>query len=153
MKEKTLRYPGHVQMIQTLQDSGFFEKEPVDVGGARVSPLEFTSRMLIDAWHLGPDEAELTVMRVTVTGVEDGTRKTYVHQLHDEYDRATGTSSMARTTGYTCTAAAALVLDGTFAEKGVFPPERVGGQPDCYERMRSYLAERDVVYRTIETTS
>jgi saccharopine dehydrogenase-like NADP-dependent oxidoreductase len=153
MKEKTLRYPGHVRMIQTLQDSGFFEREPLDVGASRVSPLEFTSRLLVDAWHLGPEEAELTVMRVTVSGVEDGSRKTYVHHLHDEYDSATRTSSMARTTGYTCTAGAGLVLNKTFAEKGVFPPERVGAHPGCYERMRSYLSERNVVYRTIETAT
>jgi saccharopine dehydrogenase-like NADP-dependent oxidoreductase len=147
MKEKTLRYPGHIRLIQALQSAGFFDKKKIRVGDAEVSPLEFTSRILIDAWTLGPDEEEITIMRVTVAGEEDGEKKTYVYHLYDEYDAASGTSSMARTTGYTCTAAASLLLEGSFSEKGVFPPERVGQDRRCFEHLLAYLARRGVEYR------
>jgi saccharopine dehydrogenase-like NADP-dependent oxidoreductase len=147
MREKTLRYPGHIGLIQALKDSGFFAKEEIAIGDARVSPLEFTAGILTEAWAAAPDEDEFTIMRVTVEGEEAGRKKTYVYDLYDEYDRETGTSSMARTTGYTATAAAQLLLNGLFKEKGVFPPELVGRHPRCFDPMLAYQAERGVVYR------
>lgn len=147
MKEKTLRYPGHVRLIQALQAAGFFDEEKIDLGGAAVSPRDFTARLLIDEWTLAPDEAEFTVMRVTVQGREAGRARTYVYHLHDAYDAATATSSMARTTGYTCAAAAHLVLDGRFTDKGLFPPELVGRRAACFDAVLAYLAERSITLR------
>lgn len=150
MKEKTLRYPGHIRLIQALKESGFFKREKIEVGGVTVSPLEVTSRVLIDEWALAPGEEELTVMRVTIEGEEDGSKKTYVYRLYDEYDAKSGASSMARTTGYTCTAGVELILDGRFTRKGVFPPELVGKEPGCFEPMLAHLTERGVRYRKDE---
>jgi hypothetical protein len=39
------------------------------------------------------------------------------YDLFDRYDQQTKTSSMERTTGYTCTAAANMVLDGVQAKE------------------------------------
>ncbi|HEY8212268.1 MAG TPA: saccharopine dehydrogenase C-terminal domain-containing protein, partial [Myxococcaceae bacterium] len=36
MKEKTLRYPGHIELMRVLRHTGFFSKEPLQVGGATV---------------------------------------------------------------------------------------------------------------------
>ena len=52
MKEKTLRYPGHIRLIQALKESGFFKREKIRVGDAEISPMEFTSKVLIDEWAL-----------------------------------------------------------------------------------------------------
>lgn len=82
-----------------------------------ISPLDFTSRLLLNEWKLGPEEEEFTVMKVIVKG--EG--QTIEYNLIDRYDAATKTSSMARTTGYTCTAAVNLITKGMFTEKGVFP--------------------------------
>jgi saccharopine dehydrogenase-like NADP-dependent oxidoreductase len=51
---------------------------------------------------------------------------------------------MARTTGYTCTAVARLVLDGTFTAKGVCPPEYVGAADGCFERVVADLQTHGV---------
>jgi hypothetical protein len=40
MKEKTLRHPGHVQLMAAFRETGLFSKEPRQVGGARVRPLD-----------------------------------------------------------------------------------------------------------------
>jgi saccharopine dehydrogenase-like NADP-dependent oxidoreductase len=146
MKEKTLRYPGHLRLIQALKESGFFKREKIRVGDAEVSPMEFTSKVLIDEWTLAPGEEELTIMRVTIEGEEAGSVKAHVYDLYDEYDEETDVSSMARTTGYTCTAAAELILGGLFTRKGVFPPELVGKQRPCFDHMLAYLAVRGVTY-------
>ena len=147
MKEKTLRYPGHVEYVRVLKESGFFSTDPIDVGGAKVRPLDFTSRILFDEWKLGETEEEITVMRVTVKGENaSGQLEEVVYTMYDEYNSGTGTSSMARTTGYTATAAANLFLDGLFSEKGVFPPELVGRHKVCFEYLLAYLKERDIIY-------
>ena len=60
MKEKTLRYPGHVEYIRVLKESGFFQERKIEVNGAEVSPMEFTSKILFDEWKLGENEDKLT---------------------------------------------------------------------------------------------
>lgn len=147
MKEKTLRYPGHVEYVRVLKESGFFNVEKVEVNGDMVSPLDFTSKILFNEWKLGETEEELTVMRVTVKGEnEAGQIEEVVYNLHDEYCVKTNTSSMARTTGYTATAAANMFLDGLFSEKGVFPPELVGKHEACFNYFMSYLKDRNIHY-------
>ncbi len=152
MKEKTLRYPGHVEIIKALKECGFFSTDKVNVQGMAVSPLEVTSKVLIDDWKLGETEQEFTVMRVTVRGTdEDGKRVKVEYNLYDEYNPISQTSSMARTTGYTATAAANMFLDGLFPAKGVFPPELIGREKACFDYILKYLEERDVYYvKTIE---
>ena len=147
MAEKTLRYPGHIALIEDLKQSGFFSEEPVDVKGTRVVPLDVTARLLIDQWKLKPGEPELTVMRITVEGEEQGKRVRHVWDMYDEFDPKTGFSSMSRTTGFTCAAAANLLLDRAFDVTGVHPPEHVGAVDACYGYMLAYLAERGVHYR------
>jgi len=147
MKEKTLRYPGHVEYVRVLKESGFFNDEKVDVNGILVSPLDFTSKILINEWKLGETEEELTVMRVTLKGINaNGQTEEIVYNLHDEYCKDTNTSSMARTTGYTATAAANLFLEGLFSEKGGFPPELVGKHEACFNYFLKYLEKRGVHY-------
>ena len=147
MKEKTLRYPGHVEYVRMLKESGFFSTEKMEVGGTMVSPLEFTSQILFSEWKLGEAEEEFTVMRVTLKGEnEQGQREEIVYDLYDEYHPETQTSSMARTTGYTATAAANMMLEGLFSEKGVFPPELVGKDERCFQFILQYLEERGVRY-------
>ncbi|MFT4680779.1 MAG: lysine 6-dehydrogenase [Granulosicoccus sp.] len=150
MKEKTLRYPGHIDLIKALKASGFFSEEKIEMNGTSVSPKDFTSKVLLDEWKLGSEEEEFTVMRVVLEGDDNGTRKKISYHLYDEYDQTTKVSSMSRTTGYTCTASANLILGGHFNENGVFPPELVGGKGDCFEFVMNYLADRGVVYRKEE---
>lgn len=148
MKEKTLRYPGHVEYVKVLKESGFFSEESIDVKGTSISPLQFTSNILFNEWKLGETEEELTVMRVTVKGKnKKGQIEEVVYNLHDEYCAETNTASMSRTTGYTATAAANLFLEGIFTEKGVFPPELVGKHEACFNYFIKYLEERNIFYR------
>lgn len=148
MKEKTLRYPGHVEYVRVLKESGFFSTEPLSVNGNSITPLEFTSQLLFNEWKLGAEEAEFTVMRVSVQGTnETGQIVQVQYDLFDEFDTNTRTSSMARCTGYTATAAVNMVLQGLFNDKGVFPPELVGKHEACFEFVLDYLAQRGVQYR------
>jgi len=143
-KEKTMRYPGHVDIIISLKESGFFNETPIDINGSKISPLKVTSQILFNEWKLGLEEEELTVMKVKLIGKKDGESKTIEWNLLDFYDHETKISSMARTTGYTCTAAVNLLAQNLFNEKGVFPPELVGKHKNCFDFILEYLRERKV---------
>lgn len=153
MKEKTLRYPGHVEYIKVLKESGFFDTEEITVDGRKVRPIDFTAKILIDEWKLEDNEEELTVMRVSLLGKNGrNEEEKVVYELYDEYCKKTGVSSMARTTGYTATAAANMYLEGLFTEKGVFPPELIGKHEPCFNYILDYLDERGVQYtKSVET--
>ena len=146
MKEKTLRYPGHVEYVRVLKESGFFHDEPIFENGQ--SALDVTSKILFKEWKLNENEEELTVMRVTIEGVNKATkhRENISFDLYDEFDHETKISSMARTTGYTATAAVNMYLDGLVSKKGILPPELVGSDKLCYDYFFSYLEERGVKY-------
>jgi lysine 6-dehydrogenase len=142
MKEKTLRYPGHIDLMKGLIKAGFLNSTALNFKGQQISPLEFTSTLLFDQWKLGPTEAEFTLMTIKI----DTAEKTILYELYDEYDAQTQTSSMSRTTGYTCTAALNLLIKNLFTEKGVFPPELVGKDETCFNFILNYLKERNVTY-------
>ncbi len=151
MKEKTLRYPGHIEKMAVLRESGFFGTDPVDVGGAKVRPIDLTAKLLFPMWKLEPGEADVTVLKVIVEGLKAGKRTRLTYDLFDTYDASTGIHSMARTTGYTATAAVRMVGRGLFTKKGVYPPELVGLERPCVEFLLAELRARGVIYKeTIE---
>jgi len=146
MKEKTLRFPGHIKMIQALKSAGFLDHEPLKVKSKEFIPFDITSEILFKAWKLNPEDREFTIMRIVVQGEENGVKKEIIYDLYDEYDSIKKISSMARTTGYTATAAADMILNNVFNEKGMFPPELVGKNPECYKYILDYLKERNINY-------
>lgn len=147
MIEKTLRFPGCIEYLRVLRAAGYFSYDEIEVNGQRIRPVDVTAKLLFPKWKLKPGEGDFTVMRITVEGTENGQPRTYTYDLLDRYDPATDVISMARTTGYTCTAVAHLVLGGQFNRVGICPPEFVGESEANFQFVRGYLAERGVVYR------
>ncbi|NNG01901.1 MAG: saccharopine dehydrogenase [Desulfobacteraceae bacterium] len=146
MKEKTLRYPGHIEKITMLKETGFFSQKPIDFNGMQISPLDFTTRMLFPKWKLDEGEQDITVMKIKVEGVKDGKQRRYTYDLFDEYDSTTAVHSMARTTGYTATTAVRMLAKGVFDRKGICPPEFVGREAACTRFLLEGLAKKGVVY-------
>jgi saccharopine dehydrogenase-like NADP-dependent oxidoreductase len=126
MKEKTLRYPGHIAYIQELQATG----------------RPWTP----DSWKAGDDQDEFTILRVNIDGTENGVERKISYTLFAGYDSQTGISSMARTTGYSCTAVARCVLDGAYEHAGISPPSYIGEAPGCLRRIFAHLRGRGIVF-------
>ncbi len=150
MKEKTLRFPGHAEIMRILRATGYFDEQLVEVSGVKIRPVDLTARLLSSAWQLGPGEEDMTVMRVEVEGLLNGRRVLRRYDLLDRYERETATTSMARTTGYTCTGLARVVADGLFTEPGISPPEVVGRAPGCFAFVVRHLEERGVRFTETE---
>ncbi|MGC9363026.1 MAG: saccharopine dehydrogenase family protein [Fidelibacterota bacterium] len=150
MLEKTLRYPGHIEKIQLLKRLGFFSDKEIGINGKKVVPLALTSQLLFREWQLQPEEAELTIMRIVIRGRSENWDKTVTFNLLDRYDPVTGQSSMARTTGYTCTAVANLMLDGQVRQAGICPPEFIGEDAANMRFILDYLNARNIQFVTTE---
>ncbi|MCA9783952.1 MAG: saccharopine dehydrogenase NADP-binding domain-containing protein [Candidatus Cloacimonetes bacterium] len=149
MVEKTLRWPGHYDAIRLLRDGGFLDTTPLPGMPGGPTPLELSARLLLPQWKLEPGEAELTVMRVDVQGHDE--RGPLLHRWDlDDRTTAAGVSSMARTTGYTCTATLRALAEGLYDVPGISPPETVARNARAFERILALLAERDVTLHHTE---
>ena len=150
MIEKTLRYLGHAELMKTFRIAGLFSSEEVKIGANKIRPVDLTSQLLFPHWKPAPNEKEFTVLRLKIITKENSFNKEYTFDLFDEYDEKTSTSSMARTTGYTCTSAARLILNDDFSRKGICPPEFIGSEPGCYHKIVSMLGERNIRFTLAE---
>ncbi len=146
MKEKTLRYPGHIEYIKVLKKCGFFDSKEIEVNGKKIKPIDLTSKLLLPLWSLEEGEDEFTVLKITIEGEENNQPKTYTYTLIDRYNHEDDVSSMSRTTGYTCTSAARLLLKDKFHRKGICPPEYLGEEEDCYLSIINDLNERGIKF-------
>ena len=142
MIEKTLRYPGCVEYLKVLRASGFFSYEEIEVNGTKIKPIDVTSKLLFPKWEMKDGDKDFTIMRIIIKGEENGNQVKYQYNLLDRYED--NTISMARTTGFTCTAAANLVLNKKYKKTGISPPEYLG---EHFEFIRNYLSERNVIYK------
>ena len=142
MIEKTLRYPGCVEYLRVLRDSGFFSYNEIEVDGKMIRPIDVTSKLLFPIWKMKDGDKDFTIMRIIIKGYEDNAEVSYQYNLLDRFQD--GTISMARTTGFTCTAVANLVINGDYKRLGISPPEYLG---EHFNFVRNYLSERGVIYK------
>ena len=142
MIEKTLRYPGCVEYLKVLRESGFFSYDEIEVKGQKIRPINVTSKLLFPKWEMKEGDKDFTVMRIIIKGKENGNDTIYRYDLLDRFQN--NTISMARTTGFTCTAVANLVLNGDYNRKGISPPEYLG---EHLTFVKKYLEDRSVFYK------
>ncbi len=143
MHEFTLRYPGHSDMISTLRVLGFFERNPVKIGGVEVEPRQMSIELLRGSMSRGSPE-DFLALRVDVKGLSRGKRVHLRYQLLDRYDRRSGVSAMARTTAYPCTSVALLMGRGKIKETGIVTPERITQDERLFRFVLDRLDERGV---------
>lgn len=146
MKEKTLRYPGHIELMRVFRATGLFSHDPINVRGVSVKPIDVISALMFPKWTYEKGEEDLTVMRVIVEGVKDRRPTRFTWDLLDFYDQATHSTSMSRTTAFPCTIMARLVAGGEFRRPGVIPPELIGQTPGMLERVLKQLELRGITY-------
>jgi len=153
MKEKTLRYPGHIELMRVFRETGFFRRDEVMVGGAKVRPIDLTASLMFPKWTYEPGEQDLTVMRVIVEGTKSGKNIRLAWDLLDFFDQASGSTSMSRTTAFPCTIVAGMIVRGEYRNPGVVPPELIGRQPGMLDRVLKQLQHRGVQFRATETVT
>lgn len=149
MKEKTIRYPGHIDKIKVLRESGFFSEENIELEGCEISPLKFTSKILFPQWEMKEGDKDKTLFRIIAEGYKDSRPVKYIYNMVDEFDESTGIHSMARTTGYTATSVARLISAGLFDRKGITAPEFITNDRECVEFILERMKERGIEFKLV----
>jgi len=145
MKEKTLRYPGHIEKIKLLKDIGLFNKEELSINGKSIKPINLAITLLRDEWKLKEGDKDFTLLQINISGKKENKSVKYTYDLLDKYDDSTETISMARTTGYTATSALRLLASGLYNKIGISPPEFIGKDSSCTEFILNELKKRNVI--------
>ncbi|MFK7758427.1 MAG: saccharopine dehydrogenase C-terminal domain-containing protein [Phycisphaerales bacterium] len=145
MKERTLRYPGHIELMRVLRETGLFSQDRIDVDGGSVRPLDVISKLMFPKWTYEPGEEDLTIMRIITDGT-DANQKRLRHQwdLLDFYNH--GATSMSRTTAYPCAIIARMIARGDLVMPGVINGEQLAPQKGLADHVINELAQRDIVY-------
>jgi len=133
MEYKTLRYPGHAEIMETIRALGLLDLNPVDVKGQKVVPRDvFVS--VVGPKLTKPKGKDILALRVTVTGTKGGRPATRQFDLIDRYDEKHGISAMMRTTGYSLSITGQMQVRGEVTPPGVWTPD------ECMPAER-YIAE------------
>lgn len=153
ISEYTLRWPGHVELMRVLRETGFFSDEYIELeDDSHVRPRDVAAHLLFKQWEFDEDEEDLTVMRIVLDVWERdpqpergavGVPVTETHDLYDVRDDD-GVMSMARTTGYTATGVVRALARGTIPRPGLYAPEQLGAIGGCYSEVMSHLRSRGV---------
>jgi saccharopine dehydrogenase-like NADP-dependent oxidoreductase len=119
----------------------------VQVGGARVRPIDLTAKLLFPHWTYEEGETDVTVMTVRAWGTRDGRAVRLAWTLHDELDPATGFPSMSRTTAFPATSVLRLIAAGKVRKPGVHAPEALAGMPGVLDAVIADQRARGVRYQ------
>jgi lysine 6-dehydrogenase len=122
MEYKTLRYPGHADIMRTIRQLGLLSQDPVDVNGTNVVPRDLFIACVEPHLHK-PEGRDLVALRVEAEGTKDGIPQRVVFDLIDYYDGETGISAMERTTGFSLSITGLLQARGQVREPGVLTPD------------------------------
>jgi lysine 6-dehydrogenase len=141
MEYKTLRFPGHAEMMAVMRDIGLMGLEPIDVKGTKVVPrdvfISIVGPRLKKDYRESPDQVAL---RVEAEGIDKGERVRYRYDLLDRYDADTGITAMMRTTGFSLAITGAMQAEGK-VKPGVWTPDEAMPPREYI----AALAERGVV--------
>jgi lysine 6-dehydrogenase len=116
--EKTLRYPGHAQMVRALYDLGLFSKEKRKIGNVKIAPRAVMAALMVE--KLSSDKPDVTVMRVEAH--RNGHIASFT--MVDKYDPATKQTSMMRTTAWPASIVLQMMVSGEVAKRGAILQER-----------------------------
>ena len=144
MEYKTLRYPGHAQIMENIRDLGLLDLEPVEVKGMKVIPRDVFIATVGPRLRK-PNGRDLVALRVTVEGKKGGKKKKLGWELLDYYDEKTGISAMERTTGFSLAITGLMQARQQVQGAGVLTPDEAM-PPELYI---AELAKRGITIREI----
>jgi len=131
--EKTLRYPGHYDLLCELKELGLFSNEKMRVGNAEVSPRALMSKVFEGKFAgKGPDvcimrlEAHESVKAPGIRGLLGGKLKGRVatFTMVDHYDPKSDMSAMMRTTAFPASIVLQMMCGGAVTKRGAVLQER-----------------------------
>jgi lysine 6-dehydrogenase len=131
--EKTLRYPGHYDLLCELKALGLFSNEKMRVGNVEVAPRALLSKVFEGKFAgKGPDvcilriEAHESIKAPGIRGLLGGKLKGRVatFTMVDHYDPKSDMSAMMRTTAFPASIVLQMMCMGAVTKRGAVLQER-----------------------------
>ena len=144
MEYKTLRYPGHAELMESIRELGLLDLEPVDVKGHKVVPRD-AFIATVGPRLKKPHGKDLVALRVSAQGRKKGKKKTVAWELLDRFDEKTGISAMERTTGFSLAITGMMQVRRQVNGAGVLTPD----EAIPAERYITELGKRGIKIREI----
>ncbi len=141
--EKTIRWPGHFEGINTLKECGMLNLTPVEFNGMKIAPRDFLISVIAPKLNPLEGDTDVCVMWNTVIGAKNGQKMRIDYYMWDEADTKSGISSMSRVTAFPAAIGAILIGRGEIEKRGIVAPE------DCiegelYEKFMNELRKRNI---------
>ena len=136
MVEKTLRYNGHIQKIIEMKNKGLFDPDKINE----------TAKSLFNEWASNKEDYDQTIMRLEFIGQKNNNSICERYDLVDYYDKENSVSSMARTTGYTCTSIVKILLEEKFKKSGIYNLEYFGDNKLIVDTILNHLSDRNIKF-------
>jgi len=121
--EKTIRWPGHYEGIDTLKEFGMLDLTPVEFKGMNIVPRDFILSLIGPKLKAAEGDTDVCVMQNTVTGTKNGHKMRIDYYMWEEADKENGISAMGRVTGFPAAIGAKLIAKGEIDKKGIVAPE------------------------------
>ncbi|HEY0304051.1 MAG TPA: saccharopine dehydrogenase C-terminal domain-containing protein [Longimicrobiales bacterium] len=122
MEYKTLRYPGHAEIMRAVRGLGLLDLAPTTVKGQTIVPRDVFITCAEPKLRK-PQGKDMVALRVVVEGKKDSKPKQIAFDLIDRYDQKNGISAMERTTGYSLSITGQIQADRK-VKSGVFTPDQ-----------------------------
>ena len=149
--EKTIRWPGHYEGIDTLKEFGMLDLTPVEFSGMKIVPRDFILSLIGPKLKAAEGDTDVCVMQNTVSGTKNGHKMRIDYYMWEEADKENGISAMGRVTGFPAAIGAKLVGRGEIEKKGIVAPEdAIEGK--VYRNFMDELAKKHItILEVIET--
>ena len=150
--EKTVRWPGHFEGIDTLKEFGMLDLTPVEFRGMMIAPRDFILSVIGPKLKAAEGDTDICVMQNTITGIKNGHEIRIDYYMWEEADKENGISAMGRVTGFPAAIGAKLVGRGEINKKGIVAPEdAIEGK--VYRNFMEELAEKNITVLEVSKTS
>jgi saccharopine dehydrogenase (NAD+, L-lysine-forming) len=129
-------------VIRVIKMLGLQRKEPLNVKGVMVSPIEVVAACLPDPASLGDKMNGKTCVGTWVTGIKDGKRReVYIYQVTDNLDsmREYGCQAVSLQTGTGPVITMELLAEGIWKGSGVHGPEMFNPRPFLNKMMEYHF--------------
>jgi lysine 6-dehydrogenase len=150
--EKTIRWPGHYEGVDTLKECGMLDLTPVDFMGMEIAPRDFLLAVIGPKLKALEGDTDVCVMWNTVTGTKNGQKMRIDYYMWEERDTENGISAMGRATGFPAAIGAKLIGRGEIEKKGIVTPEdAIEGK--VYQKFMEELGKKNITILEVPETS
>jgi lysine 6-dehydrogenase len=136
MRNKVVRYPGHVVVWKGFMEAGLFSEEPVRIGDQEVVPRQLFHALIEPQIRADETVDDIVIAHVIVTGRTAGQPTRAVVDMRVVRDRKLGFSAMEETTGWHAAIVAHLMACGGIGT-GAAPVELATDSAEIVTQLRA----------------